>query len=370
MGLRRLLVRIAAVALGVALLPSGCAQGTPPTGAQIEVVNGDGVPPPKYLLFDWQDSSKVLVDDRRVPSSGNLDPNARPLAVVRIAADSVTDPQRRIVIRGMVDELVVSQGEASLHIEEGSWQAATVVLVGSVAPTPDGGAPPDGSPSEGGVDPMDAAGDQAPVDAGAADAADAGPPIDVAPVDAPPDLSSPDLPRDLAPDAPLGPVTLAAIADSYAEQGQTSSGTNFGKATTLEVKSQAGADNSRTAFLRFSLTSLAGTTPVVATLRVYGKATSGTNMVSAHAVNDDAWTETGITWNNKPALGMKLSTVSVGTTNQYREWNVTAFVKLQQMIGRDTVNFALNMDNDTQSGPDTYNSREAASNQPQLVIAR
>jgi hypothetical protein len=145
---------------------------------------------------------------------------------------------------------------------------------------------------------------------------------------------------------------------------------NFGKATPLEVKTQNGADNNRIAFLRFSLTSLAGTTPITATLRLYGKAGSGTNMVSAYGVTDEAWTETAITWNNKPALGMKQSTLPIGTTAQYREWNVTPFVKAQQMAGRDNVNFAISMENDTTSSPDTYNSREAGNNQPQLVITR
>jgi hypothetical protein len=115
---------------------------------------------------------------------------------------------------------------------------------------------------------------------------------------------------------------------------------------------------------------VAGTTPVTAMLRLYGKASSGTNMVSASAVTDETWTETGINWNNKPALGTKLATLPIGTTAQYREWNVTAFVKTQLAAGRDNVNFAVSMDNDTASSPDTYNSREATSNQPQLVITR
>jgi hypothetical protein len=145
---------------------------------------------------------------------------------------------------------------------------------------------------------------------------------------------------------------------------------NYGKNNVLEVKTQAGADNNRIAFLRFSLAPVAGTTAISATLRVFGKASAGTNMDSAYGVIDEAWTETGINWNNKPALGAKQATVSIGTTAQYREWNVTAFVKAQQAAGRDNVNFAIGMDNDTSSGPDTFSSREAASNQPQLVITR
>jgi hypothetical protein len=371
MGRRRLLVRVASSTLGAVLFLAGCSRGTPPTGAQIEVQNGDGVMAPRYLLFDWQDSNRVLVQDRRVPESGFLDPSAHPLAVVRIAADQIADPERRIVIRGMVGEEVVSLGEGSVRITPGSWQSATVVLAGQVVPNPDAGAP-DGGEIEAGAEPADAGDGQAPEDlAPPPDAPDGGPLPDAEEVDRAPDLPGPDLPRDLAPDAVTAVVALPAIADSYTEQGGSgTSGANFGKATTLEVKTQGGADNNRIAFLRFSLATLAGSTPVSATLRLFGKGSGGTNMVSAYAVTDETWTETGITWNNKPALGMKQATVSTNTTQTYREWNVTAFVKAQLAGGRDNVNLAVSMDNDTASGPDTYNSREATSNQPQLVITR
>jgi hypothetical protein len=373
MGRRRLPVRVAGRTLGALLFLAGCARGTPPTGAEIEVLNGDGVMAPRYLLFDWRDSDSVLVQDRRVPQSGFLDPNAHPLAVVRIAADSVADPQRRIVVRGMVDEQTVSQGEGSVSITAGSWQTATVVLSGAMVPTPDAGAPPDDGEADGGAVPDDAADGQAPVDvADSPDAADAGAlPADAEPVDGAPDLPGADLPRDLAPDAVTAVVALPAIADSYAEQGGSgTSGANFGKATILEVKTQGGADNNRIAFLRFSLASLVGTTPMTATLRLYGKGGGGTNMLSAYGVTDETWTETAITWNNKPALGAKQATISTNTTQQYREWNVITFVKAQLAGGRDNVNLAVSMDNDTANGPDTYNSREATSNQPQLVITR
>jgi len=296
MGRHRLLVRVASSTLGAVLFLAGCSRGTPPTGAQIEVLNGDGVMAPRYLLFDWQDSASVLVQDRRVPESGFLDPNAHPLAVVRIASDQIADPERRIVVRGMVGEDVVSLGEGSVRITPGAWQTATVVLAGQLVPNPDAGAP-DGGAIDGG-EPADVGDGQAPEDlAPPPDAPDGGPlPADAGEVDRAPDLPGPDLPGDLAPDAVTGVVALSAIADSYAEQGGSgTSGANFGKATTLEVKTQGGADNNRIAFLRFSLATLAGSTPVSATLRLFGKGSGGTNMLSAYAVIDETWTETGIT---------------------------------------------------------------------------
>ncbi|HXU81940.1 MAG TPA: DNRLRE domain-containing protein, partial [Polyangia bacterium] len=334
-----------------------CAKGNPETGAEIHVVNGEGVPRPSYLLFDWKDGNGVLVRDRRVPASGALDPAAQPLAIIRIAADDVQDPQRTITVRGMIDDLNVSRAEGPVRIAEGAWVTTTVVLAATTPVDADAGAPADGPEQDGGSDAGDDASDDASDDAGPPDVpSDIAPPPDTTPPDLGRDLG-PDLPRDLPPDLPPAMVAISAAADSFVEQGQSSAGMNFGKNNVLEVKTQAGADNNRIAFLRFSLAAVTGTTTVTATLRVHGKASAGTSMDSAYGVTDETWTESGINWNNKPAMGAKLATLPVGTTGQYREWNVTAFVKAQQAAGRDNVNFAIGMDNDTSSGPDTFSSR-------------
>jgi hypothetical protein len=369
-GLPRFLLRSARAALWGVFLLAACAEEQPDTGAQIEVINGDGAPVPRYLLFDWTDGERTLVGNRRVPEKGFLNGEATPLAVVRIAS-SADGAQRGIAVRGMVDDQQVSRGIGSVKIMRGTWQTATVTLSADPGAVPDGGPPGDG--------PLDDAGDPPDGEVPDGDPAEDGPAPEAPPVppdaglpDVPGDVQPPpDLPRDLAPEAPpSGPVTIAPSADSYVEQGQTSSGMNFGKATVLEVKTQNGADNNRVAYLRFPLAAISGTPAVTATLRIYGRASTGTNSDSAFAVMDDTWTETGINWNNKPATGAKQSSVSVGTTAQYREWSVTALVKSQQAAGRATVNLAVSMDMDTAAAPDTYNSREAANNQPQLVITR
>src|SRR6185436_10882201 len=95
--------------------------------------------------------------------------------------------------------------------------------------------------------------------------------------------------------------TLAPTADAYVRDG-TSASTNFGTSTALNVKHSAQAGNKRIAFLKFSLATIA---PDVtqATLRVYGSRATvleqNTTGVRGGLSND--WTETGITWDNKPA---------------------------------------------------------------------
>jgi hypothetical protein len=377
---RALLVRSrifgALVAIGLGSL--GACADAPGTGARIQVVNGPGASPPQYLLFDWADSAQVLVHDRRVPGSGALDPAANPLALIQIASSDATDPVRTMRVQGMVGEQPVSRGEGSVQLVAGSWQQTTIVLASIDATAADAGVPADGDVDAAPVTDLAPLDDAAEPDA----AADLPPPPDLAvadtgvgPVDAravdaavvPP---RPDSAADVAVDGPAVVVAIVASADSFVEQGQTASTQNHGTATTLEVKSQAGQDNDRIAFFRFSLTAVSGLPITTATLRVYGRSAVGQHMDSVYGVTDESWTEGGITWNNKPALGAKLSTLSIGTTGQYREYPVTAFVKAQLVAGRASVNLALGMDNDTDSSPDTWNSREAASNQPQLVLAR
>jgi hypothetical protein len=102
-------------------------------------------------------------------------------------------------------------------------------------------------------------------------------------------------------------VVLNPTADSYVRDG-SSANTNFGTAAVLEIRTASGQN--RDAYLKFDLTGMSGITDVK--LRI-NAALSGNGSVatSAHAVAITTWTETGITWNNRPALGSQLSTATV-----------------------------------------------------------
>jgi hypothetical protein len=162
-------------------------------------------------------------------------------------------------------------------------------------------------------------------------------------------------------------TTLGPVADAYVRDG-TSANTNFGTATTLLVKSASTAGTNRHSFLRFDTTPAAGSVQK-ATLRLFGNHSTGTTLDSAWAVSSNTWTETGITWNNQPALGAKQGgSVSITTTAMYYEFDVTAFVQSQRSAGVNLVSLAVTMDAPTTNAPDTFNSREAASNPPQLMV--
>jgi hypothetical protein len=92
--------------------------------------------------------------------------------------------------------------------------------------------------------------------------------------------------------------------------------------------------------------------------------------VKAFGAVSNAWTESGtggITWNNAPATtsATPLATTTVtGTTSAYYDWDVTAFVRPQIQAGASQVTLVLVGDTPLFQA----NSREAATNRPQLVL--
>ena len=163
-------------------------------------------------------------------------------------------------------------------------------------------------------------------------------------------------------------TTLSAIADAYVRDG-TSAGTNFGATADLQVKTGAAGFN-RTSFLKFNIASISAVG--TATLQIMGKISDTQNAsipVDLFAVADDSWTETGINFNNKPALAASpLSSRTItGTGLALYEFDATAFVSSERALGHSFASFALKSPSASSSFI-IFNSRESASGQPKLVI--
>ncbi|QRR01392.1 CBM96 family carbohydrate-binding protein [Dyadobacter sandarakinus] len=110
-------------------------------------------------------------------------------------------------------------------------------------------------------------------------------------------------------------------ADEFASQ-------NFGSSTLLDVKSGTGSSIDRYTYLKFPFVSI--NEIISAKLRIYGNnvETGSAINLSAYGIEDDSWTESGITWKNAPIqTNAALSTVDVSTTLNYYELDVTAFVR-------------------------------------------
>ena len=128
--------------------------------------------------------------------------------------------------------------------------------------------------------------------------------------------------------------------------------------------------NNHVSYLRFSLADVPANVSG-AKLRLYGRRLAANPVTdSAFAVVDSSWTERGLTWRNRPALGARQGTGQrVPSTPGYVEWDVTEFVRSQKAAGRSAVSLAVRMDAVVSNTLDTFNSREAASNWPQVAIS-
>ena len=162
-----------------------------------------------------------------------------------------------------------------------------------------------------------------------------------------------------------GATSLLASADTFAWDGAASR--NYGKATTLDVKSNAAGLN-RDAYFTFNTAPVTGGVGS-ARLRFFGGLTAnGTLSAGVFAVANTGWSETGLTWSNRPALGQRVGGVTVSSTSGgWYEVDVTDYVKAQRAAGHATVSLALHALNST-SAKLGIASREAA-NAPRLVVA-
>lgn len=170
--------------------------------------------------------------------------------------------------------------------------------------------------------------------------------------------------------APAPALTVNPSADAYIRGGSYDS-TNFGTATELQTKSEASDTWIRESYLKFDFGSFTGAAASSAKLRVQ-VASSGTDVthdIGAYSVTDESWTENGITWRNAPTPETTaLDTVTVSNTvGIWYEFDVTSLVNAN--MSDKIISVALI--NIEPAGSQThvfFNSREASSGQPELVI--
>ena len=173
---------------------------------------------------------------------------------------------------------------------------------------------------------------------------------------------------------PGGTINLNAQHDAYVRDG-SNAGTAFGStdAASLVTKvAPAGqVNNNRESYLLFDLSSVTGTV-TGATLKVNGHTEDSRDanvVVGAYTVSNTGWTESAITWNNKPASATSaLATATVtDATARYYNWNVASYIQSELAAGRKKVAFVLKNQQETQ-GRLLWNSKETGSNAPQLTI--
>lgn len=168
-------------------------------------------------------------------------------------------------------------------------------------------------------------------------------------------------------------TTLAPLQDAYVRNGDYAAithGTTDAAVLATKLNSTTTAGYDRQTFLRFDVSSASNISSAV--LRVYGKIedTRVANIpVGVYAVGNTTWSESTLTWNNKPAAGTSaLQTTTVtDSTGRYYTWDITSYVQTEKAAGRNGISLAL-LSNTGVDPRIMWRSKEAGLTAPQLVI--
>ncbi len=163
-----------------------------------------------------------------------------------------------------------------------------------------------------------------------------------------------------------GTITLNPVADAIVTDSSVNK--NDGVGALIRTREGAGPTGDYRSYLRFDVSGFSGTVQSIK-LRLFVDPTgSSPDQQGVYAVSNTSWIETGtggITWANAPATGSLLGQAVASPTGSYVEITLSN----SAVSGNGLVSFALKGINGTSTAKSAYfNSREAASNPPQLVI--
>ncbi|QRR00885.1 CBM96 family carbohydrate-binding protein [Dyadobacter sandarakinus] len=177
-----------------------------------------------------------------------------------------------------------------------------------------------------------------------------------------------DQPRVSAIEVVAATATLNPVADTYVVGGIYSN-ENHSESHYLTVSNETGNPTAqRASYLKFQLPAQASFTS--AKFRIYGRNHTNDESILLHAygVDNDSWTETGITKNNAPSPSTpSLGSIAVNSFDKYYEIDVTSYVKAQKQAGDSTVSLLLNTPNNS-TAVLSFFGREVSSSQPQLFL--
>ena len=160
-----------------------------------------------------------------------------------------------------------------------------------------------------------------------------------------------------SPSASAATLTFTAVADTYVDN--TAPSKNFGTTTQILV------DNSpvRRTFVKFTVSGVSGTvTSAKLRLHVRDVTDAGSNNGgTVKRVTTTTWSETGVTWNNQPAInGATMGSFGSVSRNTWYAIEVKAAV-----TGNGTYSFGITS---TSSDGAFYDSRQTGTKAPKLVV--
>lgn len=162
-------------------------------------------------------------------------------------------------------------------------------------------------------------------------------------------------------------TTLAPIADSYVAYGSDAS-KNFGTNIYLRYRNAGPTSNfTYNNYLKFDLSGISGTV-MSAKLRLYCSRADNSSPANIYLVNDDSWTESGITANNQPTnIGAAIAPEwnPYGKNGQYIEISLNPAMVQAQADGDNLLSMKSYSTNNVIV---MYHSKENTANKPQLVV--
>ena len=155
-----------------------------------------------------------------------------------------------------------------------------------------------------------------------------------------------------APAPPPGTPTAVVVADSYVRADVPAS--NFGTSTVLIGRTSPEIDS----YVKFDVSGLNGA-PLRAVLRLWVE-TTGTTSYKVYQVGNNSWTESGLTFNNKPAFGGLAATSGATTAGTWMDLDVTGAVAGNGLV-------TLGFTSGSTAGKN-FGSREDTAHAPQLLL--
>jgi hypothetical protein len=154
-------------------------------------------------------------------------------------------------------------------------------------------------------------------------------------------------------------VTLTPTADSYVSSGTAT--TNYSTSPTLNVDSSP-AD---TTYFKFDLSAYAGKTLESATLQLRSAGNGSTGTQNVKLATTDTWTETAITYNNRPTLG---STIlgRLGPTSTNTNYSIS--LDANGLAGKLGQQLTLGLDSSSSDGLALSSKEVGGTAVPKLVL--
>ncbi len=158
------------------------------------------------------------------------------------------------------------------------------------------------------------------------------------------------------------PLSIISKYDSYVDASNPAK--NYGSLSQLQVKNQT---NERKSYFTFDLNSVNSLNN--AKLKVYAYfSRTGNQPLALSPVSNTAWTETSITWNNKPSYGNIISIININKTAMYYIFDITNYAKSEFSSGRKILSFEIHSTKSS-DGVIYINSKESAINKPTIVLS-